>query len=124
MTKREFQKIINENLEGLSLEKQKELLHKMEYKWLPEITGKLDRKLSNNYVYCSNCKKYALKKDLKLLFKEVEFKDQVVFIDAGYGDNDEFADVTYLVNYYTCPYCKADIEKSKMYLSEKNRHSK
>ncbi|MBP3255024.1 MAG: hypothetical protein J6M60_00825 [Clostridia bacterium] len=124
MNKREFMKLINESMENLSLEQQENFLNKIRDNWLPEIKEKFYNGTLKNYTKCWNCKKYSLTKDFELVNKTEEHKGVLVYSDCGYGDNDEFADVTYLIEYKKCPKCKALEEKSRMYISEKNRHSR
>ena len=123
MKEREFEKLILESMKDLSLEDQEKLLNNIEDKWLPKIKEKFIKK-TKKHTKCFNCGKYSLTKDFKEIYEQVENKGQVVYIDSGYGDDDEFADVTYSVCFSICPICKAKKEKSRMFLFEKNRHGR
>ena len=122
MTKREFENLIFDTMSDLSLEKQEEFLNKVYSIWLPDIMKKFSKKISKKYAKCGHCGKYSFIHEFKTISKKEEFKDVIVHTDAGYGDNDQMADVTYLITYSICPKCNANTEKSRMYLSENNRH--
>lgn len=122
MNKREFEKIIKESMNGLSLEKQEEFLKKVQSNWLPEIQEKFYKEVSKKYTKCWECGKYSLTSDFENIHEQVEHKGVIVYVDAGYGDNDEIADVTYLMRYAICPKCKHKKLLKKTFISEKNRH--
>ena len=46
---------------------------------------------------------------------------EIVYTDAGWGDDDEIADVTRLIKTAICPVCKKDIIIEQKYISEANR---
>ena len=122
MTKREFTSFINKSLKELRLDQQEELLLKMQHEWMPEISDTFRKKLHKEYIKCNKCRKYSPLKSLRTFCETDTVKDQLVYADAGYGEDDEYADVTYAVDYYICPICKNHIEIKRRYLSEKNRH--
>ena len=122
MDKREFEQLIRESIKDLSIEKQMEFFNKLQYNWAPDVAGKFREKIFKKYTQCFNCKKFSLIKDFQQTYKQEEYKGVTVYTDAGYGDDDEIADVTYLVTYSICPNCGAEKEIKKMFLSEKNRH--
>ena len=124
MNKRDFEQLIRESIKDLSIEKQMEFLNKLQHNWTPDVAGKFREKICKKYAYCFECKKYSLIKDFEKIHKTEEHKGVTVYVDAGYGDDDEVADVTYLVTYSVCPKCGAEKEIKKMYLSEKNRHTR
>ena len=64
MNKREFEKIIKESMNGLSLEKQEEFLKKIQSNWLPEIQEKFYKEASKKYTKCWECGKYSFTSDL------------------------------------------------------------
>ena len=122
MNKREFEKIITESMNGLSIEKKEEFLKKVQSIWLPEIQEKFQKEVSKKYTKCYKCGKYSLTSDFEEVHEQVEHKGVIVYVDAGYGDNDEIADVTYLMQYSICPKCKNKKILSKTFISERNRH--
>lgn len=101
----------------------KELL-KVETDLTKEVQARL-KAFSSKYKYCSACKKYYLKKNEKR-DQTVELVHGVcVYRDCGYGDDDEYADVTYAVTYSVCPLCHKHNEKLfKHTLGESNRRSR
>ena len=121
MTKRQFYQLIGDSIKDLSIEKQMDFLDKLQYNWVPDVAGKRREKIYKKYQKCSTCKKFSLIKDFKKIHKQKEDKGVTVYVDAGYGDDDEIADVTYLVTYSVCPNCGAESEIKRMFLSEKNR---
>lgn len=124
MTKRKFENFIEENLKNLPLEKQEELLDKISNKWIPDIEDKFHKKIEKGYKKCSKCNKYFLKTKYTKTWETETYKDELVYSDAGYGDDDEYADVTYNIEYLICPSCGAKNENKKMYLHMKNRHKR
>ena len=124
MTKREFQKIIKDALKDLPLEKQDELLDKIHYNWMNEIHNLFNKKLRDKYYKCSKCGKYYQKSKCSSTYRTEVERGVTVYVDSGYGDDDEFADVTYNVEYVTCPFCGKEKEKSKMWLGESNRRTR
>ncbi|MDO4282017.1 MAG: hypothetical protein Q4D02_00085 [Clostridia bacterium] len=111
MTKREFEKFINQNLRNLSIEHQEELLIKIKDKWIPEV---LERKLKN-YTKCVKCGKYSFTRKFKTI-TVLETRIETTYVDAGYGDDDKYGEVEYLVEYSVCPICGYRKEKKKCYM--------
>ena len=123
MNKRDFKKYIDENLSGMSLERQIEELQKLQNVYLPELINVrrkkqgtwISEKDKDKYIYCDKCKKYHLKTKWKeRIAKEV--REVTTYIDAGYGDDDKMGDVQYMVRYSTCPVCGEEKEMSKHYI--------
>ena len=74
--------------------------------------------------YCSNCAKHYPKESVTSSIEEVT-KVEIVYTDAGYGDDDEIAEVTRAVTYLHCPVCGKKYAKGTgTYLREKNRHTR
>ena len=78
--------------------------------WIKEYLQKLTEK----YTCCSNCQKYSLTKSFKKTLKEEVRKGVLLHSDAGYGDDDQFGDVNYIVTYSVCPICKHEKEGDKL----------
>lgn len=100
MTKKDFEKYLNEQFREIPLEEQERLLIKMEREWIPSI---LKRKLEK-YTMCDSCKKYSLTKR----FKTITIKNrriETTYRDCGYGDDDMIGEVEYLDYYLVCPIC-------------------
>lgn len=122
MNEREFKSFINQSLKGLSVDKQEEVLSKIEEKWLPEILYKFRKELSKKYTLCMKCNKHFLKSRARIESETIE-RIAVVARDS-YGDNDDIADVTEKITYEVCPNCGNKIEKSRQRLKEENRRSR
>lgn len=74
--------------------------------------------------YCPQCKKNYPKESVTRSFGEVT-RYETVYIDAGYGDDDELAEVTRLVTYLQCPVCGEQFAQGQgQYLREANRHTR
>ena len=102
MTKREFERFINEKLKELPLVKQSELLDKIEGKWLPSIRSKLQNRLANNYVQCPKCKKYVQKSNFMKFWEILTKNGGHVYTAVGYSGD--------AVLSYECPFCHVFVE--------------
>ena len=80
-------------------------------------------KINNENYYCEGCTQYFPKLNAKE-FNKRETVRECVYQDCGYGDDDEYADVTYLCFYTKCPYCGAWKRTRKLYIKEENRHGR
>ncbi len=114
MTKKEFENYIYQQMHFFTIDEQVKLLEKIKNEWIPDLINKKTK----NYSKCPICKKYALKKRFKKRSFYVVKEDVLVFSDAGYGDDDEYADVKYLVTYATCPLCGKETEVSSQYIEK------
>ena len=92
-------------------------------KYMETLTEKKKELLDNSY-YCNKCNQYFEKIHWGHRTEEELHKGICVFTDAGYGDDDEYADVTYKVYYLVCPYCGARKEFSKIAIKEENRRGR
>ncbi|MDD4607747.1 MAG: hypothetical protein PHD10_01245, partial [Bacilli bacterium] len=122
MTKKEFMDYLNKELKGLSLEKQKLILEKMKNEWIPQ---QIEQKYKN-YSLCNKCGKYSLTKNNKIISKEENIVEPT-YIDAGYGDDDRYGEVQYLVDYSICPICSKEKQIGKTYIKtlwEKGKYDK
>lgn len=80
--------------------------------------------LTDKAWYCPACKKYYDKADCSKHNRQ-QTSVETVYIDAGYGDDDELAEVTRMVTFIECPVCGHQEQDGKgIYLSEKNRHTR
>ena len=122
MTKREFDRFITESLKDLPLEKQEILLSKM-LEWTRQSVEKFEQRMKKSYVKCSKCGKYLMKIRLTVVNENI-LECKCIYSDAGYGYDDVFADVTYNVESYICPYCGEKIEKNRYELSESNKRNR
>lgn len=82
--------------------------------WIPEYINNLLK----NYTLCKNCNKYFKKEDYKDFYK-VENYFTPTYIDYGYGEDNEYEYVDFLVKYSVCPNCKNKEYKSKMQIKRK-----
>jgi hypothetical protein len=97
-----------------------ELINRL-VKWL----GNESDIIKNNCWYCSKCKQWYDKKEFINKTKTRLIRNVLTFSDAGYGDDDRYGDVTYLVYYHECPYCHEETEDRKITLkieNERDRH--
>ena len=123
MKKRDFDTFISSNLKGLSIEQQEILLIKIS-NWTLQRRKKLKERINKSYLFCDKCHKYSLKTRMKIKSRLETVKNKLIFSDAGYGDNDIYADVTYNIYDYVCPYCGASIEKIKFEVDTTNEHNR
>ena len=77
--------------------------------------------MKKSYIKCKECGKYSLKSKFKLGIEEKLVKGVCVYRDCGYGDDDQYADVTYSVLYGICPYCGGKNERDRITIKEENR---
>lgn len=75
-------------------------------------------------IYCSGCDSYWAKDQVMVgSFTETK-KGECVFTDCGYGDDDEFADVTYNHIITRCPKCGQELSRQSIWMKETNRHDR
>ena len=110
MRKLDFIRYIKSIIKPFSITEQINALEKMKT-WLDEL---IKEKKGKN-IYCYNCKKYSKESKFKKVY-EHEVRHQAIYIDAGYGDDDTYGEVEYLVTYSICPCCGHKKEVDKIYL--------
>lgn len=115
MNIKDFETTLASYLNVLSLEKQIELLTKMQKVWIPKL---IDKKLKN-YTLCSECKKYSLTKKFAKSSENQTFTE-TTYTDAGYGDTDRVGEVTYCITSSICPNCGNKKEIKREYLYTEN----
>lgn len=74
---------------------------------------------SKGYVQCANCDRFFKESDLTVS-SHYETSVEMVFVDAGYGDDDRIADVTRLHEVIICPHCGKEISHKSTYLYSRN----
>lgn len=119
MTKRDFEKFINENFGELPLDKREDILIKMKNEWIPSI---LDKKLKN-YTKCQKCGKYSLTRRFNIR-TEINIRTEPTYNDCGYGDDDMIGEVKYLDYFAKCPICGDERKQKSEFikiLSERRR---
>lgn len=121
MTKREFETFLKHTIADLPIHQQEKFLKRLQYKWMPEINRDFQEKISKKYLKCTYCNKYYLLTSYSIISNIELRKGILVYTDAGYGDDDKIADVTYNVSYYLCPVCGRKMEKDRYQISETNR---
>ena len=89
-------------------------------KWLEHESDILE----DGCLYCSKCKKWYDKKESINKIKTMLSKNVLTFSDAGYGDDDRYGDVTYLIYYHKCPYCHEETEDRRITLKIENEKSR
>ncbi len=124
MTEKDFEDFIMENLENLQLDEQERALNTIHRTWLPNMIKNFKEMVDKDYIKCSKCGKYSLKEQFKTHTDVEVIKNQLVYSDCGYGDDDEFADVTYLVFYNVCPLCNGLSEINRYFVKEENRSTR
>lgn len=121
MNKQTFIRFLNQELKYKTLEeKVADVLKIKNSAWLDDYI----KQITKNYTLCPHCQKYSLTKKLKNISEQIIEHNVCVYQDAGYGDNDQFASVTYLVFYDICPKCDHKIETSRLTLDISNRHNR
>lgn len=123
MNKRDFKVYFDEQLSGMSLDKQIEELQKLQNVYIPELINARRKKQGTwvppgeeyKYIYCDKCQKYHLKTKWKVSYSK-EIRTEPTYIDAGYGDDDMMGDVEYMITYHRCPICGYEKETSKLYI--------
>lgn len=82
------------------------------------------KELQTQAWYCQECGKYYPKSTTGKSQQEVTTVE-TVYHDAGYGDDDELANVTRLVTFIHCPVCgQSHPEGPGRYLRESNRRTR
>lgn len=99
------------NLKGISLEDKEKLLLKIQKEWIPSILDGLKKK----HTYCNYCKKYSYTSKFKKI-QEIETCTEITYWDCGYGDDDRYGEVEYLVEYLKCPLCGKEKEVNRKYM--------
>ncbi len=123
MNKKDFKKYIDENLKGMSIDKQIKELKKIQKDYIPELIMARRKKEKTwvpdkdkeKYIFCEKCGKYHLKDKWQTKMLR-EIRTEYTYIDAGYGDDDKMGEVEYIVTYKTCPYCYCTKETAKLYI--------
>lgn len=87
-----------------------------ELKELKARQASLKDELVDSLQYCSKCNHYYDLEDLKLSFEESHVVE-CVFTDAGYGDDDRFANVKRAHTYYHCPLCQEVLRHTSVVVS-------
>ena len=121
MNKKQYKELLKPYFEDIEPEKVGIEFDRVE-DVLKELEEEIYAKINRKYYYCEECKKYYHKKDWGTEdTKEIRYGD-IVYIDAGYGDDDEVADITYHVKYRICPIHKDHkIVVSRVPISSTNR---
>jgi len=75
-----------------------------------------------NCLFCDKCKKWY-NKNISISKTKIKMvKNVLTHVDAGYGDDDIYGDVTYLIYYHECPLCHEEIEDRKTTIKVENEH--
>ena len=113
-----------EELNGLPVKDRIDKLNKIKNDAERELI-KVRKDLQENYIYCEKCSGYYPKANLQTVSDTEVIIGECVYTDAGYGDDDMFADVAYLVTSYVCPNCGNKVkEKGRSILSTSNRRDR
>lgn len=117
INKTEYRKNITQQAKDLPIEDQLKIIKKEQknientQQWLKEIRTQLLK----NYTYCNKCEKYSKTKDFKTLsIKEV--RQETTYTDCGYGEDDTWGNVEYVIDYQICPLCNHKKQITKHYL--------
>lgn len=102
-TETEFKGCMKEALKGLSLTEKIDALTNIQYKWSKDLIASLTK----NTRFCNSCGSYSLNSKWKLETKSEVHKGILSYTDSGYGDNDEYSDIEYMITYKKCPVCGA-----------------
>lgn len=110
MKKSDFVRHVKGLIKPLSPTEQINTLEKMKT-WIDEIIAEKKAKK----IYCNNCNKYIPESKFQRT-SEHKIRNEAIYIDSGYGDDDTYGEVEYLVKYITCPLCGNKEEVNKIYL--------
>ncbi|MBP3255025.1 MAG: hypothetical protein J6M60_00830 [Clostridia bacterium] len=124
MNQREFKNFLMKDFKNLSIEKIEDTLDKIELKWLPEITDDLYNKFTKEHFRCDFCCRWPKIKECEEIHQTIGGKDVPVLNEEGKSEIDLVADVTFLIKYRICPFCKRPHYMSQETTSIKNRHYK
>lgn len=80
------------------------------------------KELLDQARYCPECKRYHPKEQFTTTSKERFERNALIHSDAGYGDDDELGDVTYLEVWWVCPKGHLTEVKDQFTKSVTNRH--
>lgn len=122
MLKKDLFDFLDKSLEGLSVEQKEKTINRIVSKnYLQEYRKKITKGMKR----CPLCDKYySSKLKLETDFRK-EIREECTYRDAGYGDDDRYGTVEYIVKYNKCPKCKKFFEVKKYMnkiLSEKDRY--
>ena len=99
-----------------------EKINSLEYELLI-LKEKLQKEKDDTVDWCPKCRNWYDKKNLSY-GKFIETKTEVVFSDAGYGDDDILADVTSEYHVIRCPKCGYELSKKKFILNTSNERGR
>ncbi len=127
MNKKEFTKYMEEQTQGMTEKQKIALLRRMQGNWVPTLIRNSQKELGlyvepkneHKYVKCRKCGRYFLKNDIKSKFEE-ETTKECTYTARGQGDDDMIGDVTYNVEYKTCPWCHRRQVISKTHVRTEN----
>lgn len=108
-----------EEFDELSVGKRLELIKKFRTALYEE-----EDKLKKNNYHCISCDAYFARNEAHFKSTHETVKGECVFRDAGYGDDDRFADCQYIVLYITCPKCGKKIETARHRISYSNERDR
>lgn len=107
----DFQNYLNQKLKGKGVNEKRIILEKIkhaindEYKKIMLYLSNYETDNFKDYTLCSKCNEYSLNKDFEIINDLVE-REELVYMDSGYGDDDEYGKVLYWMTYSICPKCK------------------
>lgn len=110
MIKEYFISYVQTRIKNLSLEEKKRILDNAKDEWIPSIINDV----FNDKTFCNKCNKYSNTSDFKETHQR-EYRQEYTYTDAGYGDNDRYGEVEYLVYYNECPLCQAKKQIKKVF---------
>lgn len=108
MNKSILNEYLNTQIAGLSPEKQLAEIDKI-IEATKAFRSKTKNKIEKKYIYCYTCKKYHLAKSYTIVERDAN-STICVYSDAGYGDDDEYANCIYHITERVCPKCKERTE--------------
>lgn len=108
MTKKDFEKYINEQFKNIPIKKIEHDLTKMKNVWLPQILDKIYK----NQIQCKSCGNYLNENDFKIeIQKEIHTE-----ITYDKKQEEKIGRVEYIVTYNICPICENKEIKSKEFI--------
>lgn len=105
----------------MSIKQKLEFLNKMSENWIPS----LKKNIFNTYRKCCKCNEYFLRSEFKKSNSKIT-NEETTYTDAGYGDNDKYGEVEYMIDYLECPKCHYKETVNKHFIRilwEKDRYN-
>lgn len=104
------------NIELKSLNDLQSVCEGLEYLVEQRKKALIEKTVKGNLIYhkCGHCKKY-FKLNPKDCYQTQEVHNISTYTDAGYGDDDRYANAVYNITKVKCPLCKKEVTLENKY---------